>query len=393
MRSNSASREPGRGAALPCRSFRRGIIQTVGLSGKHRHRRGGGGRRDACLRPPVGRILHSENWNSSVYPMSIWFDDAKDRNPRPFEPIEKGSIRDGITRTSSPAIAPASPTTRGTAARGRRAARRAARRRGVERRVRARPRRRATPRSPPPSRAAWRSSRSPRRLGSPQAATPSFPAQPPAGSSGWPVASTIRRLSLTAPGLSAWIARSSEGGICVLLYDGQPVHGVAALDIGCSTPEGLTRGAEVEVSEIPGLPGETIAAGVVPDGVSSVSQTMADGSTARSTVSGNAWARISAVPAAPGEQPNRDDRRMRMRKRTVGTLVAVLACFGAFARERGGRGRIRPSRERRERRELLRALRGAVRRPKRSEQGRRSAVRASAASPGWSARPNRAVKR
>lgn len=144
----------------------------------------------------------------------------------------------------------------------------------------------------------------PAPLGSPQAATPSFPAQPPAGSSGWPVASTIRRLSLTAPGLSAWIARSSEGGICVLLYDGQPVHGVAALDIGCSTPEGLTRGAEVEVSEIPGLPGETIAAGVVPDGVSSVSQTMADGSTVRSTVSGNAWARISAVPAAPGEQPN-----------------------------------------------------------------------------------------
>lgn len=88
----------------------------------------------------------------------------------------------------------------------------------------------------------------------------------------------------------------------MLLYDGLPVHGVAALDIGCSTPGGA-RGADVEVSEIPGSPGETIAAGVVPDGVSSVSETMADGSTATSAVAGNAWARVSDVPAAPDEQP------------------------------------------------------------------------------------------
>jgi hypothetical protein len=132
---------------------------------------------------------------------------------------------------------------------------------------------------------------------------PTFPAQPPEGATGWPVASSIRRLSLSEPGLSAWIARAADGGVCVLLYDGHPVEGVSALDVGCSPPEGVSRGASVEVSEIPGMPGKTIAAGVVPDGVTSVSEVMADGSTETSPVSGNAWARIADQPAGAGEQP------------------------------------------------------------------------------------------
>ncbi|HEX9481012.1 MAG TPA: hypothetical protein VF927_02815, partial [Solirubrobacteraceae bacterium] len=51
-------------------------------------------------------------------------------------------------------------------------------------------------------------------------AGPTFPAQPPEGASDWPVADSIRRLTLEEPGLQAWIARSSAGGVCVLLYDG-----------------------------------------------------------------------------------------------------------------------------------------------------------------------------
>jgi hypothetical protein len=133
---------------------------------------------------------------------------------------------------------------------------------------------------------------------------PSFPAQPPEGSTGWPIAASIRRLSLSTPGLQAWIARSSEGGVCVLLYDGVPVDGVSALDVGCSAPGGEDRGASIEVSEIPGMPGKVIAAGVVPDGVTAVSEQMADGSTVTSEVSGNAWSRVSDQPAAAGEQPN-----------------------------------------------------------------------------------------
>jgi hypothetical protein len=133
---------------------------------------------------------------------------------------------------------------------------------------------------------------------------PTFPAQQPAGALDWPVPGSIRRLSLSASGLSAWIARSSGGGVCVLLYDGVPVEGVSALYTGCSAPEGSARGASVEVSDVPGMAGEVIAAGVVPDGVSEVSELMADGTTTRSPVSGNAWSRVADQPAAAGEQPN-----------------------------------------------------------------------------------------
>lgn len=132
---------------------------------------------------------------------------------------------------------------------------------------------------------------------------PTWPAQPPQEAAGrWPVTSTIRRLGLSVPGLSAWIARSGEGGICVLLYDGVPVEGASAVDMGCSSPEGFARGASVEVSEIPGMPGKVIAAGVVPDGIASVTATMADGSTSTSPVKGNAWARVGDQPAAAGQQ-------------------------------------------------------------------------------------------
>ena len=147
------------------------------------------------------------------------------------------------------------------------------------------------------------------RLGSPsptgttgEPPVPTFPASPPAGAGDWPIASSVRRLELAEPGLSGWIALSSQGGVCVLLYGGTPVEGVAAVYAGCSTAEGRARGAAVEVAEIPGRPGEVIAAGVVPDGVSSVSEVLADGSTATSTVSGNAWVRVGHEAAAPGAE-------------------------------------------------------------------------------------------
>ena len=131
---------------------------------------------------------------------------------------------------------------------------------------------------------------------------PTWPAVAPAGARNWPIGASIRRLHLSTPGLSAWIARDSNGGVCILLYDGADVSGVAAVYGGCS-PQGQTgRGASVEVSEIPGRPGEVIAAGVVPDGVTEVSTRLASGQTAYSQVSGNAWSRISDQSAAPGAQ-------------------------------------------------------------------------------------------
>ncbi len=135
-------------------------------------------------------------------------------------------------------------------------------------------------------------------------AGPSWPASPPALTGGsWPVTSSIRRLKLAVPGVSAWIARSQAGGICVLLYDGEQVQGVGAVGATCSTPEGFGAGASLEVTEIPGRPGLVLEAGVEPDGVTGVSTTLADGSTATTAVTGNAWARSGSEPSAPGSVP------------------------------------------------------------------------------------------
>ncbi len=135
-------------------------------------------------------------------------------------------------------------------------------------------------------------------------AGPAWPASPPVGTGGsWPVTTSIRRLKLAPSGLQAWIARSAAGGVCLLLYDGQPVEGVAAVDESCSSPGGFGDGASIEVSEIPGMPGRVIEAGVVPDGVTAVRTALADGTRARIAVSGNAWARSGSEPPAPGSEP------------------------------------------------------------------------------------------
>src|SRR5947208_7304247 len=47
-----------------------------------------------------------------------------------------------------------------------------------------------------------------------EAPHPTWPAHPPAAAGDSPVASTIRRVALGVPGLSAWIARSAAGGVC-----------------------------------------------------------------------------------------------------------------------------------------------------------------------------------
>jgi len=133
---------------------------------------------------------------------------------------------------------------------------------------------------------------------------PTWPASPPPSTGGsWPVTSSIRRLKPATSGLQAWIARSAAGGVCVMLYDGQRVEGVAAVDMSCSTPEGFGGGASIEVSEIPGMPGRVIESGVVPDGVTAMRIPLADGSSTTQTVSGNAWARSGSEPPAPGSEP------------------------------------------------------------------------------------------
>lgn len=133
---------------------------------------------------------------------------------------------------------------------------------------------------------------------------PTWPAQAPEGASGhWPDSSTIRPLKLSVPGLSAWIAASLEGGICMLLYDGEPVGGNAAVYSSCSAEGSLANGAGLHIESIPGKPGIVIDAGVVPNGVTSVTAQLADGKTETLAVNGNAWARESEEPMVPGQRP------------------------------------------------------------------------------------------
>ncbi len=131
---------------------------------------------------------------------------------------------------------------------------------------------------------------------------PTWPAQPPEGASPhWPDAGTIRRVPLSVPGLSGWIAASLEGGICVLLYDGEAVNGNTAVYSSCSAEGRLDRGASVDIRELPGKPGVVINAGVVPNGVTAVTLVLADGKTETLPVKGNAWARESEQPVAAGQ--------------------------------------------------------------------------------------------
>src|SRR4051794_12606960 len=48
-----------------------------------------------------------------------------------------------------------------------------------------------------------------------------WPASPPKDARGsWPVTASIRPLKLPVPGVDGWIARSGDGGVCVMVYYG-----------------------------------------------------------------------------------------------------------------------------------------------------------------------------
>jgi hypothetical protein len=121
---------------------------------------------------------------------------------------------------------------------------------------------------------------------------PTWPLEPPGGAhSGWPIATSIRRVAVDTSAISVWIAKSIGGGVCVLLSRNQPNDGVYGVGYSCSTGEDdLARGATVEASSFPGASGKVYVAGVVPSDVSAIKVDLADGITATVPVSDNAWA-------------------------------------------------------------------------------------------------------
>lgn len=121
---------------------------------------------------------------------------------------------------------------------------------------------------------------------------PTWPLQAPAGAqNGWPLAESIRKLDLSTPNMTAWIAKSLGGGICVLLWAHQPAGQTPSIGYSCSgeSQEEIQRGASTRVSEIPGEPGRVYVAGVAPSTVGAVSVTLSNGSEQTVPVKGNAW--------------------------------------------------------------------------------------------------------
>jgi hypothetical protein len=122
---------------------------------------------------------------------------------------------------------------------------------------------------------------------------PTWPLQAPEGSlsSNWPLAESIRKLNVQSPNMTAWIAKSLGGGVCVLLWVHQPTGDIPSIGSSCSgeTEADVNAGATTQISEIPGEHGTVFVAGVVPSTVAAVTATMADGTTKTVTVAENAW--------------------------------------------------------------------------------------------------------
>ena len=118
---------------------------------------------------------------------------------------------------------------------------------------------------------------------------PAYPAEVPAGQPNAPIPSSIRRVSVPLSTVSVWIAKSTEGGVCVLASPHKTVDGPPALAVGCSEAANREEGATDEVTS-DAEPGRVVMAGVVPSGVSQVTRTLASGAVVKIAVSDNAWA-------------------------------------------------------------------------------------------------------
>jgi hypothetical protein len=88
-----------------------------------------------------------------------------------------------------------------------------------------------------------------------------------------------------------WIAKSTDGGVCVLVSPHKTVEGPPAIGISCSEASNLSEGASGEVSSA-AEPGRVVIAGVAPNGVQQVvhASPLSGGAAKKLTVSDNAWA-------------------------------------------------------------------------------------------------------
>jgi hypothetical protein len=112
------------------------------------------------------------------------------------------------------------------------------------------------------------------------------------------MSTTIRRVAVGVPGVSAWIAESYGGGVCALAWDGETP---SAVGFSCSPTADLGQGAGVELRDMPSRPGEVLKVGVVPSGTTEKTVELPDGTTTVVPVSGNAWAYLANTSNATSD--------------------------------------------------------------------------------------------
>jgi hypothetical protein len=117
---------------------------------------------------------------------------------------------------------------------------------------------------------------------------PTFPETPPTealAAEHWPIASSIRRVTVSVPGVFAWISESYGGGVCVLAWDGGTP---AAVGFSCSPSNEVSRGASLELRDMPSRPGKALTVGVAP--VGKTTTTLPSDPSMTVSVSDDAWA-------------------------------------------------------------------------------------------------------
>ncbi len=107
-------------------------------------------------------------------------------------------------------------------------------------------------------------------------------------------AASAREAVSTVPGMRVWVAKGTDGGVCILALRPQPDRaGPRGPASGCTPPARLPQGASLEQF---GASGEIYESGAVPDSVASVSVNLTNGESKTIAVHDNVYTVETSTP-------------------------------------------------------------------------------------------------
>lgn len=106
---------------------------------------------------------------------------------------------------------------------------------------------------------------------------------------------SAREAVSSVPGMRVWVAKGTDGGVCILALKPQPDRAVGPRGpaSGCTPPARLPQGASLEQF---GASGEMYESGAVPDGVASVSVNLTNGESKTIAVHDNVYTVETSTP-------------------------------------------------------------------------------------------------